>query len=125
MDPALSLPKTEHELLEAIDHRFELDESKLEMYSSRMDDLSQVCRSFREDLSLSSNSESEDRYGQSRFGSPAHSMKSSSARSAEGDSTFLLDSLRSVFSSASALGSSFLMRDREKSDLEDESLSKR
>lgn len=45
--------------------------------------------------------------------SPARSIVSSSLCSSEGDSTFLLDSLRSVFSSATALGSSFLMRDRE------------
>lgn len=45
--------------------------------------------------------------------SPARSTISSSLCSSEGDSTFLLDSLRSVFSSSTALGSSFLMRDRE------------
>ncbi|KAG0069237.1 hypothetical protein BGZ90_000279 [Linnemannia elongata] len=45
--------------------------------------------------------------------SPARSTVSSSLCSSEGDSTFLLDSLRSVFSSSTALGSSFLMRDRE------------
>lgn len=45
--------------------------------------------------------------------SPTRSTVSSSLCSSEGDSTFLLDSLRSVFSSATALGSSFLMRDRE------------
>ncbi|KAF9901816.1 hypothetical protein EC991_005642 [Linnemannia zychae] len=45
--------------------------------------------------------------------SPAWSATSSGLYSSEGDSTFLLDSLRAVFSSATALGSSFLMRDRE------------
>lgn len=47
--------------------------------------------------------------------SPARSTVSSNLCSSEGDSTFLVDSLRSVFSSSTALGSSFLMRDREES----------
>ncbi|CAO3568922.1 unnamed protein product [Mortierella alpina] len=66
------------------------------------------------DSELSSASEAEDPFTtRSRQGSPAHSMRSSSAYSTGGDSTFLVDSLQSVFSSASALGASFLMRDRE------------
>ncbi|KAG0223200.1 hypothetical protein BGX31_008647 [Mortierella sp. GBA43] len=121
VDQTLSMPS---ELLEAITHSIGLDDGRIDKYSLATDDPGQVCTTFREDLSLSSNSESEDRYVQSSFGSPAHSLKSSSAHSAEGDSTFLLDSLRSVFSSATALGSSFLMKDREKSDLDDESISK-
>jgi len=45
---------------------------------------------------------------------PVHSTPwYSSLSSTEGDSTFLLDSLRSVFASASALGSSFLIKDKE------------
>jgi len=51
--------------------------------------------------------------GTSSMASPSRSTISSSHYSTEGDSTFLLDSLRSVFSSATALGSSFLMKDRE------------
>ncbi|KAF9559899.1 hypothetical protein EC968_006422 [Mortierella alpina] len=63
---------------------------------------------------LSSESEAEGlSTARSRLGSPAHSMSSSSAYSTGGDSTFLVDSLRSVFSSATALGASFLMKDRE------------
>jgi len=125
MDQPLSVPKTESELLEALGSSFGLDDGRIERYSLGMDDLDQVRRNFREDLSVSSNSESEERYGSfSSFGSPAHSTKPSSACSAEGDSTFLLDSLRSVFSSATALGSSFLMKDRERSDQEDESAPK-
>ncbi|KAF9432420.1 hypothetical protein BGZ76_010835 [Entomortierella beljakovae] len=58
-------------------------------------------------------SEAGDSFIRRRVGSPAHSMISSSTYSTEGDSTFLVDSLRSVFSSAVALGSSFLMKDRE------------
>ncbi|KAF9207036.1 hypothetical protein BGZ49_001315 [Haplosporangium sp. Z 27] len=60
-----------------------------------------------------------DNYSRRRFGSPAQSVVSSSTYSTEGDSTFLVDSLRSVFSSADALGSSFLMKDREESPLPD------
>ncbi|KAF8931180.1 hypothetical protein BGZ58_007787 [Dissophora ornata] len=88
-------------------------------------DTQQLSGSFHEELSLpSSGSDAEDIFGRSRFCSPAHSMISSSVYSTEGDSTFLLDSLRSVFSSASALGSSFLMKDREeKLDLGRESSS--
>ncbi|KAG0205057.1 hypothetical protein BGX28_003221 [Mortierella sp. GBA30] len=47
------------------------------------------------------------------YGSAAHATNPSYAYSSEGDSTFLVDTLRSVFSSASALGASFLMKDRE------------
>ncbi|KAG0248114.1 hypothetical protein BG011_000513, partial [Mortierella polycephala] len=69
---------------------------------------------------VSSESEADDFFVPSRFGSPAHSMASSSTHSAGGDSTFLVDSLRSVFSSALALGSSFLMKDREERSESDE-----
>ncbi|KAF9942873.1 hypothetical protein BGZ67_009967 [Mortierella alpina] len=66
------------------------------------------------DADLSSESEAEDLFmTRSRHDSPAHSTSSSCAYSTGGDSTFLVDSLRSVFSSASALGASFLMKDRE------------
>ncbi|KAG0040527.1 hypothetical protein BGZ82_001853 [Podila clonocystis] len=55
------------------------------------------------------------RYERSRMTSPTHSNMtlSSEMLASEGDSTFLLDSLRSVFSSSMALGSSFLIKDRE------------
>ncbi|KAK3827385.1 MAG: hypothetical protein J3R72DRAFT_426182 [Linnemannia gamsii] len=49
----------------------------------------------------------------SNIASPTRSSASSGLCLSEGDSTFLLDSLKSVFSSATALGSSFLIRDRE------------
>ncbi|KAF9374053.1 hypothetical protein BGX21_004254, partial [Mortierella sp. AD011] len=69
--------------------------------------------------SPSFSSETGDSYTRHKFGSPTQSLISSSACSTEGDSTFLVDSLRSVFSSATALGSSFLMKDREEnSELE-------
>ncbi|KAG0311569.1 hypothetical protein BGZ99_010072 [Dissophora globulifera] len=88
-------------------------------------DTRQLSESFSANLSPpSSGSEAGDIFERSEFGSPAHSMMSSSQPSVEGDSTFLLDSLRSVFSSATALGSSFLMKDREsKVELEQEALS--
>lgn len=55
------------------------------------------------------------RYERSRMTSPTHSNMtlSSEMLASEGDSTFLLDSLRSVFSSSTSLGSSFLIKDRE------------
>ncbi|KAF9277939.1 hypothetical protein BGZ68_008904 [Mortierella alpina] len=66
------------------------------------------------DADLSSESETEGLFmTRSRYESSAHSVNSSCAYSTGGDSTFLVDSLRSVFSSASALGASFLMKDRE------------
>ncbi|KAI1317677.1 hypothetical protein EDD11_007983 [Mortierella claussenii] len=72
--------------------------------------------------SPSSGSDVGDLFSHSRFGSPAPSMVSSGVCSSEGDSTFLVDSLRSVFSSPTALGSSFLARDREeKFESDDES----
>ncbi|KAF9210224.1 hypothetical protein BGZ59_009736 [Podila verticillata] len=54
-------------------------------------------------------------YERSRMTSPTHSNMtlSSEMLASEGDSTFLLDSLRSVFSSSTSLGSSFLIKDRE------------
>ncbi|KAF9950562.1 hypothetical protein BGZ72_007803 [Mortierella alpina] len=71
-------------------------------------------RELHSDANLSSESETEGPFAtRSRYGSPAHSLSSTSAYSSGGDSTFLVDSLRSVFSSASALGASFLMKDRE------------
>ncbi|KAF9196588.1 hypothetical protein BGZ50_009103 [Haplosporangium sp. Z 11] len=69
---------------------------------------------------VSSESEADDFFESSQFSPSVHSMASSSTYSAGGDSTFLVDSLRSVFSSALALGSSFLMKDREERSESDE-----
>ncbi|KAG0325772.1 hypothetical protein BG004_003118, partial [Podila humilis] len=70
---------------------------------------------------LSSDSRGESIYSRAecskipRMTSPTHSNMtlSSEMLASEGDSTFLLDSLRSVFSSSTSLGSSFLIKDRE------------
>ncbi|KAG0357857.1 hypothetical protein BGZ54_000147 [Gamsiella multidivaricata] len=89
-------------------------------FANGEDERNESRRAHNEDLlQQSSGLDTGDIFGRSKFGSPAHSMVSSNTYSTEGDSTFLVDSLRSVFSSATALGSSFLMKDREtKSELE-------
>ncbi|KAF9900657.1 hypothetical protein BX616_002540 [Lobosporangium transversale] len=84
-------------------------------------DVDQINLSSKEGtLSPFSSSDVDDPISHSRFGSPSRSTVSSSACLEEGDSTFLVDSLRSVFSSASALGSSFLVNE-DSCELEEES----